>query len=105
MLAIGALQQYAMDSMAMRLHNYMEDVVEKVLNEVLCEAKGRCTCEQCQKDVASLVLNRLPPRYVANPKGIAFTEIDALNTKFRTDVVREIKKAMALVAESPKHIN
>lgn len=87
----------------MKLHNYMEDVVEKMLNELLSDPKVACTCEQCRKDATAFALNRLPPRYVASQKGLAFTEIDALCTKFRTEVVREVKKAIASVAEHPKH--
>lgn len=87
----------------MELHNYMEDVVEKVISELISDPKNFCTCQQCRKDVAAFALNRLQPRYVATHKGLAFTEIDVLSAKFRTEVVREVKKAMNQVKQQPKH--
>jgi competence protein ComFB len=81
----------------------MEDVVVRVTNEILSESKAFCSCEKCRLDVVTLVLNRMPAHYVATHKGRAFTEIEELCTEFRSDVVREIKKALSHIAKNPRH--
>jgi len=87
----------------MKLHNYMEDLVEDVINEVLAEPKNFCTCELCRTDVAARVLNRMPARYVATQRGSAFIKLETLSVQFRTDVLREVTQSMACVAKNPRH--
>lgn len=60
----------------MKLHNLLEDLVSKTVNDLFDEeaqshAQGFCTCFQCRLDVMCYVLNRLPPQYTVSSRGLA----------------------------------
>ena len=45
------------------LKNYMEDVVEHFLLDVLNEYDNICKCEQCINDIKAIALNNLKPLF------------------------------------------
>ena len=53
----------------MELRNYMEEVVLQKLDQVLAQYPYCCKCDQCRRDIATLALNNLPPRYISSHKG------------------------------------
>lgn len=87
---------------AVILKNCMEDFVLNGLSSRLKKLKI-CDCELCTLDVAAIVLNELPPKYVVTNKGEVFTKIDFLQQQFEVDLVREISKAADMVRKSPRH--
>ncbi|MFA5937611.1 MAG: late competence development ComFB family protein [Candidatus Paceibacterota bacterium] len=86
-----------------KLHNYMEDLAEDVLEEIYSKHKEYCQCDKCRLDVLSRILNRVPPKYVVTLKGGAFTKLQGLELQFRADITREAVKALDLVALTPRH--
>ena len=60
----------------MNVHNIMEDVVIKAVNNMYDRVKGEgvawltCDCENCRLDTVSYVLNRIPPKYVVSGRGV-----------------------------------
>ena len=84
------------------LKNHMEEVVFNQMKYVLQDIK-MCKCEKCQKDVAAIALNELPPKYVVTEKGILFSKIDALQQQFEIGVTAAIIRAALLVRKSPWH--
>ena len=48
----------------MELKNYMEDLVLEKLDDVMAQYPFCCTCDQCKRDIATLALNHLQPRYI-----------------------------------------
>ena len=60
----------------MNVHNIMEDVVIKAVNNMYDRVKGEnvawltCDCENCRLDTVSDVLNRIPPKYVVSGRGV-----------------------------------
>ena len=87
----------------MSIHNYMEDIVENVINDVLKKRKDLCKCAKCKSDAIAWALNRLPSKYIATQKGMVYARLDELNAQFDTDVAREVARALSVVKANPRH--
>jgi len=92
----------------MEIHNLMEDLVTKTVNELFdAEAKGAsggyCTCRQCRMDVACYVLNRLKPEYVLSSRGVAYSETDYGEKLQRVaDVASLVKEGWTKINAAPR---
>ena len=84
------------------LKNYMEEIVFNQMQSVLRDI-DMCKCEKCMKDIAAIVLNELPTKYVVTEKGILFSKIDALQQQFEIGVTSAIIRAMETVKKTPLH--
>ncbi|MFH1248392.1 MAG: late competence development ComFB family protein [Candidatus Omnitrophota bacterium] len=87
----------------MEIHNYMEDMVSDSLEELLSQKEDVCKCQKCKLDMMVWALNRLSPKYVVSDKGRFYTKLDGEEIQFKTDVVRELTKAMLNVSKNPRH--
>jgi competence protein ComFB len=65
----------------MNIHNVVEDMVIEEVNKICddIEKEGTdtdaiCTCEQCRKDAACYVLNRVSPHYILSGRGLVRAE-------------------------------
>lgn len=83
--------------------NYMEIMVEDILEEMLKNADLRCTCEICKDDIKAITLNNLQPIYVATQKGILYTRLKEFSVQFRADIVQEILSSIKKVNNNPSH--
>ncbi len=88
----------------MKIKNYMEDVVEHMIDPVL-EKVTHCDCKKCKMDIAAMALNDLPPRYVVTEKGEVYLKVNELMQQFEVDVTAAIIKAAVMVDKNPKHSN
>jgi len=86
-----------------KIHNYMEDVVEDAYDAFAQANKEFCGCEKCRLDVIARTLNRLPAKYVVTSKGAMYTKLDSLGMQSRTDVDKELARAVKAVSKNPKH--
>ena len=84
------------------IKNYMEDCVVDLVGEIM-QGLGVCTCEKCQMDVAAIVLNAMPPKYVVTRKGQLYTKLSVLQQQFNVDIVSAITKATDTVSKKPRH--
>lgn len=87
----------------MELHNYMEDAVRGVLDNILSERSDLCKCDKCRLDMLAWALNRLPSKYVVTPKGRVYTKLEEINIQFKTDIIREAARAVEHVKNNPLH--
>ncbi len=87
----------------MKLHNYMENAVFNVLNDVLKKRDDICKCEKCRMDIAAISLNNLPARYVVTEKGELYTKVNEMEVQFEADIIKEIVKAINIVSRTQKH--
>lgn len=87
----------------MGIHNYMEDVVKDMLEELILKRENICKCEKCKFDMIAWALNRLPAKYVVSDKGRIFTKLQEVEIQFRADVVRELTKAISHISKNPQH--
>lgn len=88
----------------MNIHNTMEDIVLKYLDEILEYKKELCKCEQCKLDMVSYALNRVRPMYVVSSRGIIHTE----NKKKKRiqeeiDVYSTVAEAIEVVSNARRH--
>lgn len=84
------------------LKNMMEPLVLDKINDTISQF-GCCTCEVCKMDIASLALNKVPPRYVATHMGEMYTKLEALSVQYGADVLNAITSSVNAVKENPRH--
>lgn len=89
-------------NMAIEFKNVMEEIVLLKVDEIM-KTVDICQCEQCRLDIASIVLNRVPAKYVATTEGSIISKTDSLNKRFEIRLVTEIAKAIRVVRENPHH--
>lgn len=87
----------------MKMHNYMEDVVEKVLTEHLDGASHIANCEKCRKDVLALTLNNLPAKYVVTEDDETYGKLNEIEEMNVEEIMKELKIAIEIVNISPLH--
>lgn len=87
----------------MKIQNYMEKMAEEELEMLLNERKDVCKCQKCVMDMMVFALNRLPPKYVITDKGRMYTKLKEQELQFKTDVVKELTKAIDIISKNPEH--
>lgn len=87
----------------MSYRNYMEQIVQEGLNQLLNERTDICTCEQCKTEMITYALNNLPPKYVSSHKGEIYTKVDEMNTQLNADILKVLVKAVNQISENPRH--
>lgn len=86
----------------LEVKNYMEELVEEVLGEVL-ERMEMCKCEKCKNDICAIALNNLKPMYATSQKGRVFIKISMLKQQSKADVLSEVTRAAKKVAMDKHH--
>lgn len=87
----------------MDLHNYTEDIVNEVLEDLISERTGICTCKKCMLDMAAVALNNLPAKYVVTEKGRVYAKLAEAKLQLKVDILKEVTKAIDIVKNNPKH--
>ena len=82
--------------------NIMEIIVVDKINEMMNDLDC-CKCDQCQMDIASYVLNRLPPKYIVTTKGEIFSNLDLLGVQYTAVIITMIMEAAAVIKKNPRH--
>lgn len=85
------------------LKNYMESFVDDLLPAVLEEYDNVCSCEKCTADMKAIALNNLRPLYVASEKGSLYVKVNEFETQFRSDVIKELMRAIEIVSKNVRH--
>lgn len=88
------------------LKNLMEDIVEDVLPSVLKKYPDVCRCQKCILDIKAIALNQLKPQYAVTQNGEVYVKVaNELDLQFKSDVTKELSKAIELVTKRPRHHN
>lgn len=87
----------------MELHNNMEDLVVRYVESTLNRVESVCKCDRCKKDITAIALNNLPAKYFVTDKGDMYTRLNEMESQYIADVVREVTKAIRIVADNPRH--
>ena len=83
-----------------------KNLMEIVVMDKLKEAKDSldcCKCDGCMMDIATYVLNRLPPKYVSTTRGEVFSLLEVLNAQYSAEILILIMEAAQVVREYPRH--
>lgn len=83
--------------------NVMERVVTEVMQQQWENLNMPCSCSICQDDVLALTLNRIPPRYASNNKGVLIIQVSMTDEQMTVDVLRELARAAATVSRKLSH--
>lgn len=85
----------------MVFHNLMEEIITTRVPALFEEAARTkvdwltCSCPQCQADTICYVLNKVPPRYIASSRGVAYSQQDGLSeVQLSVDIDSEIIQGM-----------
>ncbi len=87
----------------MLLRNYMEEVVDRTLDEIMSYHDDVCKCERCRMDTKALALNHLPPKYVVTDIGYIYTKINELESQFKADIAVAVTNAIKIIRKNPRH--
>lgn len=75
----------------MQVHNLMEEIVSRHVNEFYNNLKSNqtwisCDCENCRADTICYVLNKIPARYVLSGRGITHLWSDIDDSQLKADL-------------------
>ncbi len=80
------------------VHNYMEDVVEEVVQELLAKESDICSCSHCVLDMSAIVLNQISPKYLPTVK-----EPSQLDDDQFTALLDTVYQSIDKVKKNPRH--
>ena len=84
-----------------RLNNFMEELAEDVLDDLLTKKKENFSPSMLQ-DIKALALNRLWPMYATTATGRTYLKKVVEEDKIEKDVARELRAAMDIVRSNPR---
>ena len=86
-----------------KVHNVMEDLIRTEIEENI-ENLGICQCPICRKDLLTLTLNNVTPKYVSTETGAVITKAGSMASRDeRIKLLAEITHYAQLVKERPRH--
>ena len=91
--------------MELGMKNYMEEIVQNKMPDILKSMPDICTCDRCTMDMLAFALNCCPPKYVVTTKGKVYAKLNVLQGQFDVDVIRAITDAAVRVGKAPRHDN
>ncbi len=84
------------------LNNFMEELTETVLKNMLLEYKRTAFSDSAIQDIKALALNRLWPMYTTSNSGRDFLQKVVAEDKIEKDVMRELRVAIDIVRSNPR---
>ena len=84
-----------------RLNNFMEELADGVLDELVTKSKHNFSPNALQ-DIKALALNRLWPMYSTTESGRDYLRKVVEADQVEKDVIREIRAAMDIVKSNPR---
>ena len=84
-----------------RMNNFMEDLAESVLDEILAKKRADFSA-QALSDIKALALNRLRPMYTTTDAGRDYLRKVVEEENIEKDVAREIRAAIDIVKSNPR---
>ncbi len=82
--------------------NIMEEIMEKELDKCI-DSLGICQCAKCRRDVLTLSLNKIRPRYVSSEKGRLLAVVDQMSYDYIPEMLRAITESAEIVKKNPHH--
>jgi len=87
----------------MFIKNLKEDLVLRVLEDVLKDVKDVCRCSICIEDIVAYVLNRTKPFYITSGRGILHLESDLkVDIQDKADIYALVLQAINIIKDRRK---
>lgn len=85
------------------VHNVMEDLIRTEIDENIVNL-GICPCPICRKDLLTLTLNHVQPKYVSTEKGEIITKAGSMASwEGRMKLLAEVTQYASLIKAKPRH--
>ena len=84
------------------IHNVMEDLIRVEIDENI-DTLGICSCPICRKDLMTLTLNHVAPKYVSTEKGAIVSKVGGMSRTERIKLLAEIAHYAQMVKANPRH--
>lgn len=84
-----------------RLNNFMEELADGVLDELVTKSKENFS-QNALQDIKALALNRLWPMYSTTEAGKDYLRKVVEADQIEKDILREIRAAMDIVRTNPR---
>ncbi len=82
--------------------NMLEDIVAREYEQLKSTVPDFCGCNLCRDDVMVYALNRLPPRYVAQPTGEVLTKLSMGSDQPKADISVVLLEGFRRVKGDPR---
>lgn len=94
-------QTISKNQKAGRLSNYMEELADDILDDLLTRYKNAFSASMV-RDIKALALNRLWPMYTTTTSGRDFLRRIVAEDRIEKDVIRELRAAIDIVRSNPR---
>ena len=84
------------------MKNMLEETVTREYEQLKSTVPDFCGCDACRDDVLVYALNRLPPRYVAQPTGEVLTHVSMGSDQPKADISVVLLEAFRRVQAAPR---
>lgn len=84
------------------IHNVMEDLIRVEIEENI-DTLGICSCPICRRDLMTLTLNHVAPKYVSTEKGAIVSKVGGMSRTERIKLLAEIAHYAQMVRDKPRH--
>ena len=84
------------------MKNLQEQAVLREYEQLKGTVPGFCGCDMCRDDVLVYALNRLTPKYVAQPTGEVLTKVSLGSDQRKADISVLILDALRRVQADPR---
>lgn len=84
------------------MKNMLEEIVAREYERLKSTVPDFCGCDMCRDDVLVYALNRLPPRYVAQPTGEVLTNVTMGSDQPRADISVVLLEGLRRVKAEPR---
>ncbi|MCM1158260.1 MAG: late competence development ComFB family protein [Bacteroidales bacterium] len=86
-----------------RVHNVMEDLIWEGIDESI-DTLGVCSCPVCRRDLLTMTLNKVPPKYVTTEKGKTIAKAQSqASSEEKIKLLTELAYCAQMVKQNPRH--
>jgi competence protein ComFB len=84
-------------------HNVMEDLIKEEIDKYI-DTLDMCTCSHCRRDLLTLTLNRVSPKYVTSVRGATITKAEKTTSREeKIKLLTDIVYCAQMVKKKPHH--
>lgn len=84
------------------IRNANEEAVKINLGRIW-DSNLYCKCDQCKRDVYTLALNKMKPKYTSSLSGSVYASVQTQDILYNIEVTRVILECCEIIGKNPKH--
>lgn len=88
----------------MAIYNYIEDLIQVKIQQILAKKENACRCDRCLSDMVACAINGLPVIAYSTADGGIHREVQNLtNDSLKIDIATRCVRAVETVVRNPRH--